>query len=170
MTKICLTIALTASLASEVAGQVKEREYRGKTISEWLSTPRQGTLSDEAKQAILEAGTNSLPFLIEATQGRLWRPDEPNTELQVSNWMQQVNRRWNAIEALLVLGHQAAPAIPELLRLSKEAALEHQRGEYCHPSTCRSQWRGALTSIPSELFAKARTRKLRKAGESRKSE
>src|SRR5689334_2022604 len=125
MTRICLTIALTASLASEVAGQVKEREYRGKTISEWLSTPRQGTLSDEAKQAILEAGTNSLPFLIHATQGRLWRADEPTTELQVSNWMQQVNRRWNAIEAFTVLGHQAAPAIPELLRLSKEAATEH---------------------------------------------
>jgi HEAT repeat protein len=127
MTRICLTIALAASLASEVTGQVKEGEYRGKTISEWLSTPRQGTLSDEAKQAILEAGTNSLPFLIHATQGRLWRADEPTTELQLSNWMLQVNRRWNAIEAFTVLGHQAAPAIPELLRLSKEAATEHQR-------------------------------------------
>jgi HEAT repeat protein len=126
--RFCVIIGLSASLLSGVAAQVKEPEYGGKSLSVWLAIESQDQDAREArKTAILHMGTNSLPFLIEAIQARPLDLDAPDWEQQVPAWKTNLIRHWNAASAFADLGHQASPAIPELLRLSREATADHDR-------------------------------------------
>jgi HEAT repeat protein len=123
-----LTGLLLVSLAAHALGQVKEPEYGGKTISEWLLTSQQENgASKEMKSAILHMGTNCLPYLIKAIQFEpLYIDTEPSRQ-RVETWQTNLLRKWNAMEVFGALGHQAAPAIPELLRLSRNATDKNNR-------------------------------------------
>jgi len=128
MGQLRLTVLLFISLTVHVLGQVKEPEYGGKTISEWLLTHRdQKGLSEERKSAILHMGTNCLPYLIKATQFEALDLDANPSQKQVETWQTNLLRSWNATDAFATLGDQASPAIPELLRLSRKATTENNR-------------------------------------------
>src|SRR5215471_13418598 len=127
-----LTVLLLVSLAAHALGQIKEPEYGGKTISEWLLTNRKlnDPREEEWKSAILHMGTNCLPYLIKAIQFEQLDLDTEPSKQQVEIWQTNTIRSWNALDAFAVLGHQAAPAIPELLSLSRNAPDEYNQ----HPA------------------------------------
>jgi len=111
--------------ASVIAGclllvsRPREPRHDGRSLSYWAARLNQ----PEAKRALTAMGTNALPFLIE------WLDEEPT---QFDAWLRRAgqrlpdslqpdpwpfgSRRDNAAHALGLLGTNAIPAIPELIR------------------------------------------------------
>jgi len=111
-----------------VLGQVKEPEYGSRTISEWLLTNRQLDGEAEARRsAVIHMGSNCLPYLIKAIQVEPLDLNGQPSQQQVETWQTNLLRKLNAMDAFLALGPQAAPAIPELVRLSRDGSTENSR-------------------------------------------
>jgi hypothetical protein len=97
----------------------REPRHEGRSLSYWARRSHQ----PEAQRALTAMGTNALPFLIE------WLDEEPT---QFDAWLRRAgqrlpnslqpdpwpfgSRRDNAAHALGLLGTNAIPAIPELIR------------------------------------------------------
>src|SRR6266850_682862 len=107
----------------------KEPEYEGKKLSEWLAA--RIVQPEEATNAVLAIGTNALPFLVKWVEYEIpeWREKVAN---MTRTWPRWTISFWVARKALgrgldqraefgfLVLGEQAAPAIPELSRYVRD--------------------------------------------------
>jgi hypothetical protein len=147
MKRLSLTIAVAACCFSGFGAQLPEPEYGGRTISQWLATEGQDAKSTDArKTAILQIGTNALPFLIEALQGEVLDLDDPNWEQKVPAWRDGLIRKINALEGFALLGARAALAIPELMRLSKPAPITHNRQAAIDALGCLHE-----TGLPAQL-------------------
>lgn len=128
MRRLFLLVPLFIVAATPVFGEVNEPQYGGRTISEWLLTDRQQNgQTEERKFAILHMGSNCLPYLIKATQVDSLNLDNQLSQQQVEVWRTNLLRKMNAMDAFATLGRQASPAIPELIRLSREGATEGNR-------------------------------------------
>ena len=89
--------------------------HEGKAISVWISELRDRhsqVVRDQAKEAIQQAGTNALPFLLDElrTLGSLWQNDLTN----FYNTPALVERQMWLRAAFEALGPVAKPAIPQL--------------------------------------------------------
>jgi hypothetical protein len=115
----------------------REPEYQGKKLSEWLDCGGvlQGrALPEEAQRAVQHIGTNALPCLMRwvACEQSAWSQkaadvyDRWPSSLRAGffrEWLAgKAERRWEvAMTGLDALGSDAAPAVPQLVRLAKES-------------------------------------------------
>jgi len=128
----------------------REPEYGGKKLSEWLVLYRHAlpdvlggppVPSREVQEALRKIGTNSLPCLMKwiAHEPVAWKervlltylrlPPSARSEA-VEEWLQENGgREWPlAIAGFGFLGPDAAPVVPELVRLAQASkSIEHQR-------------------------------------------
>jgi HEAT repeat protein len=109
---IVITIAVCCSERSLGREDVS---HEGKTISAWVSELRDKhsqAVRDQAKDAVQQAGTNALPFLLDElrTLGSLWQNDLTN----FYNTPALVERQMGLRAAFEALGPVAKPAIPLL--------------------------------------------------------
>jgi hypothetical protein len=133
-------LALAAGLITVlvVVGMVwpteREPEYQGKKLSEWLKPKGAVTIgirSREGARAVRRIGTNALPYLVQwlryerpawreklsAAYGKLPRilvNDSIKNRILIGK---RERRALAAIEGFFILGHEGAPAVPELIRL-----------------------------------------------------
>jgi hypothetical protein len=103
--------------------------YKGKRLSEWIAvydpanTNRPRQLMQDTQDAILQMGTNSIPYLL----SMLERSDSPlkarsmrlmqKQSLVKVEYIPEMNRYERAAMALEVLGPRAKDAVPELVRI-----------------------------------------------------
>jgi hypothetical protein len=120
----------------------REPEYQGKKLSEWLAASvnyqKAGSLvsmpqADEAPYAVRQIGTSALPFLLKWLQYREppWKAKAYYCFRKLPQMLQSHSlerRLWvdsrpdlSAVNGFLILGAQAAPAIPELVRLMHDS-------------------------------------------------
>jgi len=107
----------------------REPEYNGKKLSEWVLALDLGAFfrGDSRDEAIQHIGTNGLPFLIKwigyeepAWVGRLPAPVDRLLGLKAAG-RPKYRLAGLSVLAFQLLGTNAAPAIPELVRLDARA-------------------------------------------------
>lgn len=87
-----------------------EPSYEGKPLGEWLKMyDREGRLSENAKSALQEMGTNAIPALLKRLSYR-----EPPFNLPPSRVNPRSQINMEAVRGLIMLGEQAKPALPQL--------------------------------------------------------
>jgi HEAT repeat protein len=148
-----LILALISALSCWLSVQpveAVEPEYQGKAVSEWL-VAMQANLTDaefitarnqnvdpaklrdqkqtQAREAIRQIGTNSLPVLLDllsAREGRQWRMSRRIQSKEIQRMLQDGNPdsreavRGMAVDGFAALGTNAEPAVPELAKLLRE--------------------------------------------------
>lgn len=107
--------------------------YRGRTMSSWINSSEPGGIMDNdlAMQVWQGFGSNAVPFLrknLQASDGPIknayWAlrrhlPNWMNRHLSSNDPPPAAIVRWRAADGLGYIGDAAAPAIPDLIRLSK---------------------------------------------------
>ena len=126
----CAVLAVVAAL---LWPREREPEYKGRKLSAWIrgaSRNLDKAGRDERIEAMHHIGTNALPHLLEWIEDgglvKLGKVDaavmKVTSRAMGRNWIEyrsrKVNRAIDALWAFDVLGPQASPAIPELIRLS----------------------------------------------------
>src|SRR5262245_35579097 len=134
--KLLIVLTVFAAIIAIIVALIpREPKYQGRTLSEWIqdSAPR---LSPEpettrAIEAVRHIGTNGLPSLLEWLNHKeppawklkllaacaklpLWFQDRVVSHFRVDR-SYQVRRRL-ALDGFLILGPQASPAVPDLLK------------------------------------------------------
>lgn len=108
--------------------RLREPRYEGKRLSEWLDpVPPYGGISTQQEVAVRAIGTNALPFLVDWLHsfGAKWPrkgfeflqnhlPFDWNFE---SRFLDPATKPERALAGFQILGTNAAPAIPAILRL-----------------------------------------------------
>jgi len=136
-----LSIVVRAGLLGGFAWLVlrpHEQAYRGKPLSRWLLEEREasnrGTVSEaEAESGVRALGTNALPTLIRMASTRLsgWRPIvgmlAREQEMAFLHLPRQDEKHQTTAWALKILGPQAEPAVPALIRLLNDRNTEVRR-------------------------------------------
>jgi len=117
---------VTVALVVWFVSRPNEPEYRGKKLSQWIAICRQGpyegTVTDEAYEAIRQIGTNAIPYLMRELQASEY-PWENLERWLIYRWDAKLRlptmweRRENARIGFEVLGTRATSAIPALLEL-----------------------------------------------------
>jgi hypothetical protein len=126
-------VLLLVTIVSIIAWQVlREREplYQGRTMGSWLNSP-DITDNELARQVWEGFGSNAVPFLRKALEAR----DGPTKKAywavrrNLPNWIKRYLPRFDplpsailrgrAADGLAYIGEAATPAIPDLIRLSK---------------------------------------------------
>jgi len=123
---VVLAITLAVLLAHD-----DEPRYKGKSLSKWLQvSSEEPYVVGEAQQAVRSIGTNALPYLLKWIQDqpapwhRLTRKNLPEFLLNsapVRFFIEGLDheREGQVIAAFAVLGTNAAPAIPDLVVLTR---------------------------------------------------
>jgi HEAT repeat protein len=135
--KLLVPAAIFAAiLAIILALPPQEPKYGGRTLSEWIrdSGPRLSPEPETARaiEAVRHIGTNALPWLIEWLNYKeppAWKLKLLAASAKLPPWLQnrvlpnflldrsyQVRRRL-ALDGFLILGPQASPAVPDLLKI-----------------------------------------------------
>jgi HEAT repeat protein len=136
---ISVTLLAAATFFGLITFLAHESEHKGGSLSHWLATARATDTPAEQRQeagdAIRRLGPRALPLLLkwatmEPSQKKrkiqTWLAKVPTSLVprRLRNWADQPPDQTRANEAklgLLILGPDAAPAIPQLARLAKQA-------------------------------------------------
>lgn len=122
-------IILGVVLLGFASGNRSEPQFKGKSLSEWLAIymryGRRDAQGEEAYAAVKEIGTNALPILVADLH---WKPPAwnrmvigavspwPSASRRVQRFFWESDRRLRAHLGIFILGADAAPAVPELVR------------------------------------------------------
>jgi hypothetical protein len=107
----------------------REPEYKGKRLSAWLDEYNKAGSMDKTKpasEAIRAMGTNCLPFLLANIKHRDSPLKQKLLKLVAKQHLIRIPFygddpcRYNSVLALSVLGYDAAPLCPELLKLARK--------------------------------------------------
>jgi hypothetical protein len=137
---IVLAILLLAWLAFNLAHTV-EPAYQGRTLTDWLriavndETNAPSRLSSsptqiDAEKAIRQIGTNALPHILELLQTRDSKfKRSANSLLNHQSFIQFrfpdfVDQKLMAVTGIEILGKDATPAVPALIRLTFKGDME----------------------------------------------
>ncbi len=135
MGAIVMGAAVTAGLAVYWRS-TREPVYGGKALSQWVTEGQReawGIRAREARQAVTEIGTNGVPFLV------TWAAYEPSRAKQIwLEWGSRLHLRQRGEDPLEFrtrgawvvlwdLREKAAPAIPGLTRIMREAKTMERR-------------------------------------------
>jgi hypothetical protein len=134
--KLLILLAVLAVVVGIIVALIpREPKYQGRTLSEWIkdSAPRKSPdpQTTRAIEAVRHIGTNGLPSLLQwlnyqeppawklkllaaCAKLPLWFQDRVVSHFLVDR-SYQVRRRL-ALDGFLILGPQAAPAVPDLLK------------------------------------------------------
>jgi hypothetical protein len=134
-----LLVVMVMLAAFRLAADKPEPSYQGKTLNQWLEASIVWTekgaswnMPEEAVTAIREMGTNALPMLLQMLGEADPRPSKDggsghgNESVKTVGLGPAARSREKAVLGLLVLQHDAYPAIPSLLRLMKRPEKEVQ--------------------------------------------
>jgi hypothetical protein len=134
--KLLIVLAgVAVIIASVVALIPREPKFQGRTLSEWIkeSAPHKSPDPEttRALEAVRHIGTNGLPWLIKwisATEPPTWKINLTTANVRLPQWLRlrvlprllglnsyHYHRRL-ALDGFLILGPQASPAVPDLLR------------------------------------------------------
>jgi HEAT repeat protein len=127
---VVLTATVSALGLFVIAYHSREPDYGGKSLSQWLEPytthPRTTRPTPEAVEALRNIGTNAIPYLLKwicyekppwrRAVDRLW-PKIPSRLRPLVN-EHQTQRAFAALNGFRILGNQAKPATPELVRLA----------------------------------------------------
>jgi HEAT repeat protein len=135
--RILLGLAVCAALVIIVLAFIpREPRYKGRALSEWIrdSAPRHSPEPETTRaiEAVRHIGTNGLPWLVQWLRDREpppWKRKLLALADKLPLWLQnrvvpfffadrsyQVRRRI-ALDGFVILGPQASPAVPELLKI-----------------------------------------------------
>jgi len=137
---LILLAACAVVLATVLALIPREPKYDGRTLSEWIkeSAPRKSPDPETTRaiDAVRHIGTNGLPWLlkwISMTEPPAWKINLTTANTRLPQWLRlrvlprllglnsyNYHRRL-ALDGFLILGPDAAPAVPELLRIVAES-------------------------------------------------
>jgi HEAT repeat protein len=115
----------------QLAARRGEPRYKGRTLTYWLAVHQKAPLnsaeSQEAAEAIQQIGTNALPYLMARLTSHTssWRLRMASTAERLpgpNHWVTKLllgeeDRLVAADDGFTLLGAQAVPAVPELLRM-----------------------------------------------------
>ena len=114
----------------------KEPVYQGKKLSEWLCVyiVSDGT-SEVASNAVLQIGTNGLPWMMkgisyEPARWRVLAAKLPKPFNGVGRYGDGTVRRALALRAFRILKSVARPAVPQLVEWASDAPKNSQRRAY----------------------------------------
>lgn len=134
-----LALAVLLTVAYFVLKPIDEPKYQGRSLSEWLAIYRsdvylqQTPEFEEARQAVLNIGTNALPYLLKwiRYEPPAWR-ETLRRNLPSRIWDNDTFQKWikgptgerasHANAAFGILGTNALAALPELEALMKDNA------------------------------------------------
>jgi hypothetical protein len=138
--KLLIVLAVVAAIIAIVVALIpREPKYQGRTLSEWIkdSAPRKSPDPETARaiEAVRRIGTNGLPWLIKWISAK----EPPDWQIRLTKagrlprWVRlqllpslfginsyYVHRR-TALDGFLILGPDAAPAVPQLLQIIAES-------------------------------------------------
>lgn len=135
--RLLIVLAIFATLAIILFALIpREPKYQGRTLSEWIkdSAPRRSPDPEQTRavEAVRHIGTNGLPWLIKwisAREPRDWQINLTSAGAPLPRWVRLkllpslfgINsyyaHRRVALDGFLILGPQAAPAVPDLFRI-----------------------------------------------------
>jgi HEAT repeats len=135
--KLLIVLAVFAAIIAIIVALIpREPKFEGRTLSEWIkdSAPKRSPDPEttRAVEAVRHIGTNGLPWLlkwISATEPPAWKVKLNTASARLPQWIRlrvlprllglnsyNYYRRL-ALDGFLILGPDAAPAVPQLLRI-----------------------------------------------------
>jgi hypothetical protein len=134
--KLLIVLAVIAAVIAIILALIpREPKYEGRTLSEWIkdSAPRKSPDPETSRaiEAVRHIGTNGLPWLLKwigAKEPSGWQvklttashlPDWVRSQLLPSllGFNSYYGHRRAALDGFLILGPDAAPAVPELFQI-----------------------------------------------------
>ncbi len=119
-------VTLAAFVWSKAASYLGEPRYAGRRLSEWVSELwDESNVTPSSAQAIQTIGTNAIPWLLEELRANGSWPERFNVAIYKLKFIDYNRyrlstpheRRVRAQVAFWILGTNAQPAVPELVRL-----------------------------------------------------
>jgi HEAT repeat protein len=135
--RLLIILAVCAAVIAVVVALIpREPKYDGRTLSEWIkdSAPRRSPDPEQTRaiEAVRHIGTNGLPCLIKwigAKEPADWQIKLTRANSRLPRWIRlrllpslfgfnsYKSYRRLALDGFLVLGPEAAPAVPDLLQI-----------------------------------------------------